>query len=98
MREVVYDMIVALRVRGVAEGQQLNPQTPKVMKDHPQSTLLPAPRMDYSFRALRTELEISSAGEQGCVGASPLRNSSTTIRAPKQILMHFCIRSRIESR
>src|SRR5256885_14973688 len=34
------------------------------MKDHPQSTPLPAPRMDYSFRALRTELEISSAGEQ----------------------------------
>jgi hypothetical protein len=64
MREVVYDIIVALRDRGVAEGQQLNPQTPKVMKDHPQSTLLPAPRMDYSFRALRTELEMSSAGEQ----------------------------------
>jgi hypothetical protein len=64
IREVVYDMIVALRVRGVAEGQPLNPQTLKVMKDHPQSTPLPAPRMDYSFRALRTELEISSAGEQ----------------------------------
>lgn len=64
MREVVYDMIVALRVRGVAEEQQLNPQTPKVMKDHPQGTLLPAPRMDYSFRALGTELETSSAGEQ----------------------------------
>ena len=56
-------MIVALRVRGVAEGQQLNPQTPKVMKDHPQSILRPASRIDYSFRALRTELEISSAGE-----------------------------------
>jgi hypothetical protein len=64
IREVVYDMIVALRVRGVAEGQPLNPQTLKVMKDHPQSTPLPAPRMDYSFRALRTELEMSSAGEQ----------------------------------
>ena len=35
IREVVYDIIVALRVRGVAEGQSLNPQTPKVIKDHP---------------------------------------------------------------
>jgi hypothetical protein len=25
VREVIYDMIVALRVRGAAEGQQLNP-------------------------------------------------------------------------
>jgi hypothetical protein len=25
IREVVYDMIITLRVRGVAEGQQLNP-------------------------------------------------------------------------
>lgn len=64
IREVVYDMIVALRVRGVVEGQPLNPQTPKVMKDYSQSILLLTPRMDYSFRALRTELEISSAGKQ----------------------------------
>ena len=60
IREVIYDIIVALRVRSMAEGQQLNLQILKVTKDYLQNILLFTLRIDYNFRALRTELEINS--------------------------------------